>query len=200
MFARTVRTRDQPVEKRGGVGRVVPGESKGLVRERKRKVDPVDPAKVDFLRGKSVSRPVWVVSHYERASVGEGSRRRGRTSHAKKRRGAREKPKEDQGRHRNNKQLHIKTQKRRWTQPMQQKGREWEEEEKLNSQSGPLRHSVRFWIVICDVALWLAPSPSIFKSPFTTRRLSQARAASETGIDRKPRRWFWAFGSSSPSL
>ena len=65
-FACAVGGGDESLEKRGGVGGVVPGESEGLVRERKGKVDPVEPAKVDVLWGKRGRGPVGVVSHYER--------------------------------------------------------------------------------------------------------------------------------------
>ena len=138
----------QSLEKRGSIDRVVPGESKRLVRERECKVNPIKPCEVDFLRGKRVRRPVWIVGHYERAFVGGRGRRSGRTSHVEERSGRREKPKEDQDRDRNNKEHHIKKlNRKRWSQPVQWEGRGGE---KLNSQSDPLQLPFYFWTVACD--------------------------------------------------
>ena len=127
VFACAVGRRDQSVEERGSVCRVIPGESEGFVRESKGEIDPVKSTIVDLLRGKRVRRPVWIVSHYE--SVFGGERGRQRTSHVKKRSGTREKPKEGQGRHRNNKRIHIKKNRRVWIQPAHCEGElKWEEE------------------------------------------------------------------------
>lgn len=102
---------NQPREKGGGVYGVIPGEREGIVRESKGEVNPIKSSKVDLLWGKRVRRPVGVVGHYERASVGERGRRlglEGSIRHMENRGGIREKPKEEQDRHRNNKRLHIK--------------------------------------------------------------------------------------------
>ena len=103
---------DKPLEKRGSVPGVIPGEGKGLVRKCEGKIDPIKSSKVDLLRGKGVRRPVWIVGHYERVSVVGinrwWGRERRRSGEMKKRSSRREKAKERQQWHRKNKGNHIK--------------------------------------------------------------------------------------------
>ena len=143
-------TGHESVEKQRGAGGVIPGERARRVGQRKGEIDPVKSSKVDLLRGQRGRRPVWVVGHYESASGGERGRRE-RTGHVQQRGGTREKPKEDQGRHRNNKRIHIK----RSPEDVGTSQREKREEEKLNSfPIGPL--TAPFLLLdprLCDVVI-----------------------------------------------
>jgi len=156
--ARIVRRGNESVEKRGSIDGVVPGERKRLVRERKRKVDPIKSPIVDLLWGKRARRPVRIVSHYERAKfVGERGRRLRPTGHVQKRSGTREKREEDEDRHRNNKRPHIK-----------QIAGEDVGGEKLNAPP------FCFWILACDaVSPFPIPSPRRLFARKRTRLLKR---------------------------